>query len=119
MNFFQSFVDKGLKERLEHVASSDFGRVTYTEAVELLKRSGHKFDYPVDWGCDLQTEHELSLIHILSAGISRVTTEPEAITARSPMVTPGLTMTPAPSQTWSPMVMGRAYSWLLYTSRCV
>ena len=57
-NFFQSFVDKGLKERLEHVASSDFGRVTYTEAVELLKRSGHKFDYPVDWGCDLQTEHE-------------------------------------------------------------
>ena len=58
MNFFQSFVDKGLKERLEHVASPDFGRVTYTEAVELLKRSGHKFDYPVDWGCDLQTEHE-------------------------------------------------------------
>ena len=58
MNFFQSFVDKGLKERLEHVASSDFGRVSYTEAVELLKRSGHKFDYPVDWGCDLQTEHE-------------------------------------------------------------
>ena len=58
MNFFQSFVDKGLKERLEHVASSDFGRVTYTQAVELLKRSGHKFDYPVDWGCDLQTEHE-------------------------------------------------------------
>ena len=58
MNFFQSFVDKGLKERLEHVASSDFGRVTYNEAVELLKRSGHKFDYPVDWGCDLQTEHE-------------------------------------------------------------
>ena len=58
MNFFQSFVDKGLKERLEHVASSDFGQVTYTEAVELLKRSGHKFDYPVDWGCDLQTEHE-------------------------------------------------------------
>ena len=61
MNFFQSFVDKGLKERLEHVASSDFGRVTYTEAVELLKRSGHKFDYPVDWGCDLQTEHERCL----------------------------------------------------------
>ena len=58
MNFFQSFVDKGLKERLEHVASSDFGRVTYTQAVELLKRSGHKYDYPVDRGCDLQTEHE-------------------------------------------------------------
>ena len=58
INFFNSFVDKGLKERLEHVASSDFGRVSYTEAIELLKQSGHKFDYPVDWGCDLQTEHE-------------------------------------------------------------
>ena len=58
MEFFSSFVDKGLKERLEHVASSDFGRVSYTEAVEILKASGHKFDYPVEWGCDLQTEHE-------------------------------------------------------------
>lgn len=58
MAFFNSFVDKGLVERLEHVASSDFGRVSYTEAVELLKNSGHQFDYPVDWGCDLQTEHE-------------------------------------------------------------
>jgi asparaginyl-tRNA synthetase len=58
MNFFNSFVDKGLKERLEHVASSDFGRVTYTEAIDILQKSGHKFDYPVSWGCDLQTEHE-------------------------------------------------------------
>ena len=58
MNFFSNFVDKGLKERLEHVAASDFGRVSYTEAVEILKNSGHKFDYPVEWGCDLQTEHE-------------------------------------------------------------
>ena len=58
MNFFNSFVDKGLKERLEHVASSDFGRVSYTEAVDILMKSGHKFDYPVSWGCDLQTEHE-------------------------------------------------------------
>lgn len=58
MEFFNSFVDKGLKARLEHVAGSDFGRVTYTEAVELLKKSGHKFDYPVEWGIDLQTEHE-------------------------------------------------------------
>ena len=56
--FFNSFVDKGLLERLEHVASSDFGRVTYTEAVELLQKSGQKFDYPVEWGIDLQTEHE-------------------------------------------------------------
>ena len=56
--FFNSFVDKGLIERLQHVASSDFGRVTYTEAVKLLKESGVKFDYPVEWGIDLQTEHE-------------------------------------------------------------
>ena len=58
INFFNSFVDKGLKERLEHVATSDFGRVSYTEAVELLQKSGHKFEYPVKWGIDLQTEHE-------------------------------------------------------------
>ncbi len=58
MNFFNSFVDKGLKERLEHVASSDFGRVSYTDAIDILLKSGHKFDYPVSWGCDLQTEHE-------------------------------------------------------------
>ncbi len=58
INFFNSFVDKGLKERLEHVASSDFGRVSYTEAVELLKENNDKFDYKVEWGTDLQTEHE-------------------------------------------------------------
>ena len=58
INFFNSFVDKGLKERLEHVASSDFGRVTYTEAIEILQNSGKQFEYPVSWGCDLQTEHE-------------------------------------------------------------
>ncbi len=58
MAFFNSFVDKGLIERLEHVASSDFGRVSYTEAVELLKKNNDRFDYKVEWGCDLQTEHE-------------------------------------------------------------
>ena len=58
IDFFNSFVDKGLRERLEHVASSDFGRVSYTEAVELLKKNNDKFDYKVEWGCDLQTEHE-------------------------------------------------------------
>ena len=59
--FFNKFVDKGLAERLEHVASSDFGRVSYTEAVEILQaavRDGHEFEYPVSWGIDLQTEHE-------------------------------------------------------------
>ena len=58
IDFFNSFVDKGLKERLEHVASSDFGRVSYTEAVEILKKNNDKFDYKVEWGTDLQTEHE-------------------------------------------------------------
>ncbi len=56
--FFNSFVDKGLLERLNAVVSSDFGQVTYTEAVEILQKSNVKFDYPVEWGCDLQTEHE-------------------------------------------------------------
>ena len=56
--FFNSFVDKGLKERLEHVASSDFARVSYTEAVEILKKNNDSFDFKVDWGADLQTEHE-------------------------------------------------------------
>ena len=58
MAFFNSFVDKGLLDRLEHVRTSEFGRVTYTEAVEILKNSGVKFEYPVEWGIDLQTEHE-------------------------------------------------------------
>ena len=58
MNFFNSFVDKGLKERLEHVAASDFGRVSYTDAVEILKEHNDRFSYKVFWGCDLQTEHE-------------------------------------------------------------
>lgn len=58
MTFFNSFVDQGLLARLEGVVSSDFGRVTYTEAVEILQKSNFKFEYPVSWGCDLQTEHE-------------------------------------------------------------
>ena len=58
IEFFNSFVDKGLKERLEHVATSDFGRVSYTEAVEILEKNNDQFDYKVFWGCDLQTEHE-------------------------------------------------------------
>ena len=58
MEFFNSFVDKGLLERLHNVVSNDFGRVSYTDAVDILKKSGHKFDYPVEWGIDLQTEHE-------------------------------------------------------------
>ncbi len=58
MEFFNSFVDKGLLQRLEHVANSDFGRVTYTEAVDILMEHNDKFDFKVSWGTDLQTEHE-------------------------------------------------------------
>lgn len=58
MNFFNSFIDKGLLERLHHVAESDFARVTYTDAVDILKKNNDKFEYKVEWGIDLQTEHE-------------------------------------------------------------
>ena len=58
MKFFDSFIDKGLLERLHNVVNSDFGRVTYTEAIEILSKNNANFDYPVEWGCDLQTEHE-------------------------------------------------------------
>ena len=58
MQFFNSFVDKGLLERLNHVVSSDFAHVTYTEAIEILEKNNGNFEYKVSWGADLQTEHE-------------------------------------------------------------
>ncbi len=58
MNFFNQFVDKGLIERLNHVANSDFAHVTYTDAIEILEKHNDEFEYKVSWGCDLQTEHE-------------------------------------------------------------
>ena len=58
MAFFNQFIDKTLLERLDKIINSEFGRVTYTEAIEILKKSGKKFEYPVEWGVDLQTEHE-------------------------------------------------------------
>jgi asparaginyl-tRNA synthetase len=58
LEFFNNFVDKTLLERLNSLANSDYEKVTYTDAVELLKKSGAEFKYPVEWGCDLQTEHE-------------------------------------------------------------
>jgi asparaginyl-tRNA synthetase len=58
MNFFNQFVDKGLIERLQHVLNSDFGHVTYTEAIDILEKHNDEFEYKVSWGCDLQTEHE-------------------------------------------------------------
>ena len=58
IEFFSKFIDKGLLERLNNVLNSDFGRITYTEAIEILKKADKEFEYPVEWGCDLQTEHE-------------------------------------------------------------
>lgn len=58
LEFFNKFVDKGLLDRLKHVATSDFEHITYTEAVDILQKSGEKFEYPVEWGADLQTVHE-------------------------------------------------------------
>ena len=58
IDFFNSFVEKGLKDRLTTLANSDYKKVTYTEAVDILKKSGADFKYPVEWGIDLQTEHE-------------------------------------------------------------
>ena len=58
MAFFNQFVDKGLIDRLQHVLSSEFGHVTYTEAIEILEKHNDEFEYKVHWGSDLQTEHE-------------------------------------------------------------
>ena len=58
MEFFNKFVDKGLLDRLHNVVDNDFGRVSYTEAVDILQKSGQTFEYPVEWGIDLQSEHE-------------------------------------------------------------
>lgn len=58
MEFFNQFVEKGLFDKLNNVLNSEFGRVTYTEAIDILKKSGKKFEYPVEWGIDMQSEHE-------------------------------------------------------------
>ena len=58
MEFFDKWIEKGLIEKLENVLAASFGRCSYTEAVDLLKKSGKEFVYPVDWGLDLQKEHE-------------------------------------------------------------
>ena len=81
MAFFNSFVDKGLIERLEHVVNSEFGHVTYTEAVELLEKNNDKFDYKVSWGCDLQTEHERYLTEQIFKRPVFVTDYPKEIKA--------------------------------------
>ena len=67
LKFFNDFFDKGLIERLEWVLSSGFEQVTYTQAVALLEKVKDRFEYPVYWGCDLQTEHERYLTEEVSA----------------------------------------------------
>jgi len=81
LNFFNSFVDKGLLERLTKLADSDYKTVTYTEAIELLEKSGEDFKYPVSWGCDLQTEHERYLTEKVFNAPVFVTDYPKEIKA--------------------------------------
>ena len=81
MNFFNQFVDKGLLDRLNHVLNSEFGHVTYTEAVKLLEEHNDKFDYKVFWGCDLQTEHERYLTEEIFKKPVFVTDYPKEIKA--------------------------------------
>ncbi len=81
IEFLNKFVDKGLKERLTHVASSDFGRISYTDAVKLLQEHNSEFDYQVFWGCDLQTEHERYLTEKIFKKPVFVTDYPKEIKA--------------------------------------
>ena len=81
MAFFNSFIDKGLLERLHNVVNSDFAHVTYTEAIEILEKHNDKFDYKVSWGCDLQTEHERYLTEEIYKRPVFVTDYPKEIKA--------------------------------------
>ena len=81
MEFFNNFIDKSLIERLENVANSNFVRMTYTEAVDILLKSGVKFDYPVKWGIDLQTEHERYISEKVVKGPVFITDYPKDIKA--------------------------------------
>lgn len=81
MEFFNSFIDKGLFERLNNVVSSDFARITYTEAIELLQKEKVDFEYPVEWGRDLQTEHERFLTEKIFRKPVFVTNYPKDIKA--------------------------------------
>ena len=81
MNFFNQFIDKGLLDRLNHVLNSEFGHVTYTEAVRILEEHNDEFDYKVFWGCDLQTEHERYLTEKIFQKPVFVTDYPKEIKA--------------------------------------
>ncbi|MCI8555261.1 MAG: asparagine--tRNA ligase [Clostridia bacterium] len=81
MKFFNDFVDKGLFDRLSNVVNNEFGRVTYTEAIEILKKNNDKFEFPVEWGADIQTEHERYLSEVVFKKPVFVTDYPKAIKA--------------------------------------
>ena len=81
MEFFNNFIDKGLLDRLHNVVNSDFVRITYTEAVEILKKADKKFEYPVEWGVDLQSEHERYLTEEVYKKPVFVTNYPKEIKA--------------------------------------
>ncbi|MBR2928288.1 MAG: asparagine--tRNA ligase, partial [Oscillospiraceae bacterium] len=81
MAFFNQFMDKGLLERLNNILNNDFGRITYTDAVALLEKHNDKFEYPVSWGCDLQTEHERYLTEVIFKKPVFVTDYPKDIKA--------------------------------------
>ena len=81
MAFFNSFIDKGLLDRLNNVVNSEFGRITYTEAVKILEEHNDQFDYKVSWGCDLQTEHERFLTEQIFKKPVFVTDYPKEIKA--------------------------------------
>lgn len=81
MEFFNRFIDNGLIDRLNSVVNSDFKRLTYTEAIKILQESNEKFEYPVDWGMDIQTEHERYLSEKVIGGPVFVTDYPKDIKA--------------------------------------
>ena len=81
MEFFNQFMDKGLLDRLKSVLNSEFGHVTYTEAVKILEENNDRFDYKVSWGCDLQTEHERFLTEEIYKRPLFVTDYPKEIKA--------------------------------------
>lgn len=81
MEFFDAFIEKGLIERLKHVVESPFAHLTYTQAVDILKKSGRSFEFPVEWGSDLQSEHERYLAEEYCKKPVIITDYPEKIKA--------------------------------------
>lgn len=79
IEFFNSFVEKGLKDKLTNIVESDFGRVSYTEAIDILLKCDEKFEFPVSWGIDLQTEHERYLAEVVYKRPVFVTDYPKEI----------------------------------------